>query len=637
MSESIRATNKKIKTRLIFTFVLTCTFGQFNIAVAADNFFINSMSGSTFADIFGSTGERTPNTGCFHPPMSLDFDCSQKATAAPKESVRPAARPEDLTTGSSAPIKSLRPVERPPTLSASDLAPVESIRPVARPEIPAIEIDKEALRAEIKAQAEADLKASMEENLRTLRFVSTDAHNDEVTPEDTPAIMDAALEITERTVAVADPCPPNVDEQTAEVEQEQAEKEAAKPTKEELLALCRGENDKPEGLQRGLDEPINDARDFLFSKGLKARNINNGYDVQPNADKGYSDWTCRNTNWSRARQTLEEQFDWTGAYDDPDNIPNPKHLSMQDYIDYRCHVANLDCESKTEQALKDKFNQKRNALTASQQASLPTADDFFDNMESNTKFQVKGDADEAAQVIQIPKEVTLAIMYTESNGDMTLKSGDDGYGLFQITNTNQKVEVDANGVVIGESSTETYAVNQTIHDENSVIHPKNNLLKFTEIIQEKYLALRKEYTEDSYGFDFDDLSEEEKWQFVIASYNGGQGTVNKSLKRMNKFNQAQRCNSCGTLNAKDDGSCNEISTTCEEPVAGACNKTVDFTYAASERFHNLGWHVGHDEDYNKYFKCIKTKTGFGRNGKGPCNVGVTFSYIRKVEGLKQCF
>lgn len=409
------------------------------------------------------------------------------------------------------------------------------------------------------------------------------------------------------------------------------------PTKEELLALCKGEQDEPEGLRNDINADISDARDFIFSKALRARNINNGYDKQPNANGGYSDDTCENTNWNSARTVLEENFDWTGAYDDPDNIPNPKHLSTQDYINYRCHVANLDCESKTEANLKQKYNEKRNALSASQQANVPSADDFFNEIEDNTKFLVEGEADEEDEVIQIPKDVTMAIMYTESAGDMSLKSFDDGYGLFQITGQSQKAEVNENGVVTGESSSANYTMNTSYSNKNSVTHPKNNILKFTEIIQEKYLALRDEYTEDEYGFDFDDLTEKEKWQFVIASYNGGQGTVNQSLQRMNKFNQAQRCNSCDTLNANDNGSCNQISTTCSEPAAGACNKTIEFTYAASERFHNLGWQMDHDEDYNKYFKCIKSETGFGSNAKGSCNVGVTFSYIRKVEGLKQCF
>lgn len=368
-----------------------------------------------------------------------------------------------------------------------------------------------------------------------------------------------------------------------------------------ISASCRGDNDDIN--QRVI---VNGPTDYILSSHIfEARNIRNST----------ADAYCKHlTNTKRV---------WN-------DVGSGSRASIQDLINYQCSQNAYNCSSDLEGKLRDQYNQDREGVTNQNDLrEFPTEDEFFGNMLSNARFY-----DTNGEIKQIPKELLVAVLHEESSGKVfDLDDYDYGLGLFNIRRATRKVRTDSNGIITG-----IYARGNDYHkyrntDRNSLYNPKNNLKKFIQIFQGKYLKFQQTLNGANGKLDFNALSDQEKYKFILTSIQVGDGNVIKAYDRLTAFNSAQNCNSCNAFK-KQGSSCGTIRTSCSSQPANKCGQTLPIKFDVMIRFSNF---TGQDSspEFQENFYCAKTRL-MGNDSNGPCNLALTKAKTYRIMAGYKC-
>lgn len=365
-------------------------------------------------------------------------------------------------------------------------------------------------------------------------------------------------------------------------------------------ASCRGEND-----DINQQVIVNDPSDYIMSSHVfEARNIRNST----------SDAYCKHlTNTKRV---------WN-------QVGNGPRATIQDLINYQCSQNTYSCSSNLEGELRDQYSKDRASITNQNVLrDFPTEDQFFGGHLLNARFY-----DTNGVVKKIPKELLIAVMHEESQGKVfDMDDYDYGLGLFNIRRATRMVRKN-NGIVSG-----IYSQGNDYHkyrnaDKFSLYNPINNLAKFTQVVQGKYLKFQQTFNGQGGRLDFDSLSEEEKYKFILTAIQVGDGNVIKAYDRLQSFNTAMNCNSCDAFK-KQGSRCGTIRTSCSSQPSNKCGKTLPVKFDVMIRFSNFTGQESSPE-YQENFSCLKNGM-LGRDSNGPCNLALTKAKTYRIMAGYKC-
>ena len=307
--------------------------------------------------------------------------------------------------------------------------------------------------------------------------------------------------------------------------------------------------------------------------------------------------------------------------------------SIQDLINYQCSKNTYNCSSNLEGKLREQYSKDRASITNQNILRVfPSEDKFFGEQLSNARFY-----DTNGAIKKIPRELLLAVMYEESQGKVKdMDKYDFGIGLFNIRRATRRVRMN-NGIVesiYGRGDDyHKYLISDKFADEYSLYNPRNNLIKFTQVVQGKYLKFQQTFNGLNGRLDFDSLEEEEKYKFILTALQVGDGNVIKAYDRLQSFNTAMNCNSCDAFK-KQGSRCGAINRSCTSEPSNKCGKTLPIKFDVMIRFSNF---TGQDSnpEYRENFSCLKNRI-FGRDYNGPCNLALTKSKTSRIMAGYKC-
>ncbi|MCO4794985.1 MAG: hypothetical protein KC493_14815 [Bacteriovoracaceae bacterium] len=368
-----------------------------------------------------------------------------------------------------------------------------------------------------------------------------------------------------------------------------------------VLNSCRGDNDSIGNSPISVNNP----NDFILSSNVfNARNIKNST----------SDAYCRH---------IKNKGKWS-------EIGNSNKASIQDLINYQCSQNAYSCSDNVENQLREDYKAAREGISSRYKNFVSEEDKFFDEELNNAKFK-----DATGTVKTIPKSLLLAILKEESQGKIfNTDPYDYGMGLFNIRRAKRLVREDENGVVIGiYGRGQDYQTNSRYPDLLSLYNPSNNLLKFTQLFQSKYIKFQQTFNGANGSLDFNSLSEDEKNKFILAALQSGEANVITSYKRLQMFNKAMNCNSCETMK-KNSSSCSNIALSCRNSPSNKCGKVLPEKFDVMIRFSNFTG-MGSNQVFANNMSCLRGQH-FGNDTNGPCNLALTKAKTYRIIAGSKC-
>ena len=360
-----------------------------------------------------------------------------------------------------------------------------------------------------------------------------------------------------------------------------------------ILDACNGRLD-----QIDAKTTVNNPADYVLSNNIyTSRNVKNST----------ADYYCK---------TLTQAGKWN-------EVSNSDRATISDIINYRCHQNSYTCDIDIEGRLKEKYTTARKKITnANNLKDIPTADVFFNQMLKSAAFY---DTNGAIKVI--PKHVLLAVIHEVSKGDMLyLDQYDYALGLFGIKRATRMVKMEKNIVAGMQSKGNDYHKYRNL-DRYSLYNPVNNLLKFIQGMQAKYLKFQQTFDGSNKPLKFDSLPDTDKFKMILTAYEIGDSNIIKAYDRLLAFNKAMNCNPCSTF-TRQGNSCQTIAKECSNPHPDRCGKTLPETFDHIIRFANFTGQEN-NADFNKYFSCTQEQL-MGSDSTGPCNLGKTRAKVSRI-------
>jgi hypothetical protein len=313
-----------------------------------------------------------------------------------------------------------------------------------------------------------------------------------------------------------------------------------------------------------------------------------------------------------------------------DKVSQNNTATIQDLIDFQCNTNSYTCDTDIESILREKYQAERDKITKNNiRETFPTTEEFFDKVLNSARFY-----DTNGDIKQIPRNILLAAMYENSRGNIfNLDEYDYGVGLFGIKRATRIVRIHEN-VVSGIMSKGNDYHKIRILDKYSLYHPMNNLLKFIQGIQGKYLKFQQTFNGREKPLTFDSLSDTDKFKFVLMAYEIGDGNLIKAYDRLLAFNKAMNCNSCATFVSQTNG-CQTIKKECSNPHPDRCAKTLPETFDNIVRFLNFTGQETNPE-YKTHFACIHDQVIGTSDSAGPCSAGQARAKVFRIIAGATC-